>query len=321
MTAIDLQQFKPVNIGLALLVLFYQDKMTGAVSADTGFSTMEIRFQKMHGTLNDFVVFHDLKGEFSLTPQQVALLCNRRSGVGGDGVIAIRPSDKADFFMDYINSDGSLAEMCGNGIRCVAKYAFDNGLTQKTVIPIETRAGIKVVEVFQGSSGKVERAKVDMGKPVFQPELIPAAVKPDKVPVTDQPVYSADRQFTATLISMGNPHCVIILDEDVERLPRLYGPDIEINPLFPAKTNVEFVRVADRGSIIMRVWERGSGETFSCGTGACASAVAAIMKGLVQTPVRVELLGGTLEVAWGGPDSPALMTGPAQTAFSGVISI
>ncbi len=282
---------------------------------------MEIQFQKMHGTLNDFVVFQDLKGLTNLTPQQVEFLCNRRSGVGGDGVIVVRPSDKADFFMDYINSDGSLAEMCGNGIRCLAKFVFDNGLTQKTTIAVETRAGVKVVEVFQDRSGKVDRVKVDMGKPVFRPDLIPATVNSDKVPVTDEPVSSGDRRFRATLISMGNPHCVIILDEDVESLPRRYGPEIETDPMFPAKTNVEFVRVVDKHAIIMRVWERGSGETFSCGTGACASAVAAIIRGEVRTPVRVELLGGALEIAWDGFDSPALMTGPAETAFSGVISI
>ncbi len=282
---------------------------------------MKIPFQKMHGTLNDFVMFHDLDGRIGLSPSQVALICDRRAGVGADGVIVVRSSDKADFFMDYINADGSVAEMCGNGIRCLAKYVYDNGLTAKTLLPVETRAGVKTVELIPDSDGKIGQVRVDMGQPIFEPNRIPAKVDIDRVPVIDYSVEAEGRVFQGTLVSMGNPHCVIVVDEDPGLFPAKYGPSIEQNPMFPAKTNVEFIRVTDSSHLVMRVWERGSGETYSCGTGACAAVVAASLKGLASGSVMVELLGGNLEIDWKNDQNRVIMTGPAVLAFEGTITV
>jgi len=282
---------------------------------------MKIDFHKMHGTLNDFIVFHDLAGEVRLTREHVIRLCDRRAGVGGDGLIVIRPSDRADFFMDYINADGSYAEMCGNGIRCLAKYVYDNGLSDKTELPVETRAGVKILRIFPGTDGKAEKIRVDMGRPVFDPEKIPSTVKSARVPVIDYPVESEGRLFPATLVSMGNPHCVIFVEEDPAPLPCRYGPAIENHALFPARTNVEFIRVESPGILTMRVWERGSGETFSCGTGACAAAVAAHLKGFSGAQTRVRLLGGELGIEWSSNDTNVFMTGPATSVYVGSITL
>jgi diaminopimelate epimerase len=282
---------------------------------------MEIQFQKMHGTLNDFVLFHDAIGAVHLTPEQVAHICDRHAGVGADGVIVVRPSGVADFFMDYINSDGSLAEMCGNGIRCLAKYAYDNSLTDKTTLAVETRAGVKIVELFAGSDGMIEHVRVDMGAPIFDPDLIPARVRWNGTPVKDHVIEAHDRKLKATILSMGNPHCVIFLDEDPSPFPGRYGASLETHPLFPARVNVEFVQVLDRGRLKMRVWERGSGETYSCGTGACASAVAGSVRGVVDSRVVVELLGGDLDIQWEGDELPVLMTGAATLVYHGIIRL
>jgi len=275
----------------------------------------------MHGTLNDFVVFHDLNGDTDILPEQAALLCDRRAGIGADGVIVVRPSKKADFFMDYINADGSVAEMCGNGIRCLAKYVYDHGLTDKTVLPVETRSGVKTVDLMPGSDGKIHRVRVNMGLPIFDPNRIPADVSTSCTPVIDWPVEADGRTFTATLVSMGNPHCVIFVDEDPASLPVQYGSIIEKQPMFPAKTNVEFIRVVDSRRLVMRVWERGSGETFSCGTGACAAVVAASLKGFVHGSALVEVLGGDLEIEWKNQKDEVLMTGPVVLVFEGQITI
>lgn len=282
---------------------------------------MEITFFKMHGTLNDFVVFHDLDNKVTLDVAQVSRLCDRRAGVGADGVIVVRRSSSADFFMDYINADGSLAEMCGNGIRCLAKYAFDQGLTDKTTLPVETRAGIKILDLITGPDHTVSRVRVDMGKPVFEPEKIPAQVRDAQTPVLDLPLEVDGTTFQVNLVSMGNPHCVILTDGATDDLHTRFGPLIETHPLFPAKTNVEFIHVAQPGRVVMKVWERGSGETLSCGTGACASMVVATLKGLVKDTAVVELPGGELEIEWKGMGSHVVMTGPAVTVYSGTITI
>lgn len=282
---------------------------------------MLINFAKMHGAMNDFVVFHDLEEKVVLSGTQAALLCNRRLGVGADGVIVLRPSQVADFFMDYINSDGSLAEMCGNGIRCLAKYAHDTGLTSQRDLAIETRAGIKVVEMFSGSDGRVCQVKVNMGPPAFAPEEIPVQLDSIEVPIIDYRLEVHGRAFYASMVSMGNPHCVIVLDGEIDPLPSLYGPSLETCPVFPAKTNVEFLRIIDRNTILMRVWERGSGETFACGTGACAAAVVTRLKGLTDSPVRVQLLGGDLTIEWNGQNADVFMTGPASWVYDGTITI
>jgi len=282
---------------------------------------MYITFQKMHGTLNDFVVFHDLEDKIKLNADQAAWICDRRGGVGADGVIVVRPSRQADFFMDYINADGSLAEMCGNGIRCLAKYVYDNGLTTKTTLPVETRAGVKVVELVLGNEGKVGSVRVDMGAPIFDAARIPVAVSGDGSAMINHEVVSGSRTFEAAILSMGNPHCVIVVDEDPGPLPRSYGPAIETHPIFPAKTNVEFVRVLARDRILMRVWERGSGETFSCGTGACAAAVAAHLRGLTDARVTVELLGGDLTIDWNIDTRHVIMDGSSTKVFDGSLTI
>jgi diaminopimelate epimerase len=282
---------------------------------------MDIMFHKMHGTLNDFVVFHDLEGKVNLSTAQIAHVCHRQAGVGADGLIAVRPSDKADFFMDYYNSDGSAAEMCGNGTRCLAKYVYDNELTRKTELLVETRGGVKQLRLFLGHEGTVAQVQVDMGVPVFDPERIPVTVSDTAVPVLDYPLRVQGEEFRCSMVSMGNPHCVIFPEQDVEEMPRLFGPEIEHNSLFPARTNVEFIQVLDRKRIRMRVWERGSGETWSCGTGACAAAVVSRLKDLVDEDVRVELKGGALQVEWKGPGSSVLMTGPAVVSFVGSVTV
>lgn len=283
--------------------------------------SMNLSFQKMHGTQNDFVVFHDLTASVALSADQVARICNRRTGAGADGVIAVRSDDSADFFMDYINADGSLAEMCGNGIRCLGKYAYDNGLTTKTTLRVRTRAGIKTLELYPGSHGTIDRVRVDMGEPIFDPRLIPVNIDTGSVPIIDYPVEADGRSFAATMVSMGNPHCVIFVDEDPQTLPTRYGPALETHSLFPAKTNVEFIQVVDPKRIIMRVWERGSGETFACGTGACAAAVAARLKGLTESETVVELKGGDLLIQYKGLTSTVLMTGSVDLVYHGSINI
>lgn len=275
----------------------------------------------MHGTLNDFVVFHESVDGVQFTPAQVIHLCDRRGGIGADGVIIVRSSTKADFFMDYINADGSLAEMCGNGIRCLAKYVFDNGLTKKKTLPVETRAGVKIVDLIEDTDGTIGHVRVDMGRPIFDPDKIPALLGSVEKPVTNFALEVSGRSFSCSILSMGNPHCVILADDDMEKLVPIYGPLIEKHPVFPAKTNVEFIRVEGPNKLIMRVWERGSGETFSCGTGACAAAVAARIQGLVGTPMTVSLLGGDLEIEWKGGDSSVFMTGPAARVYDGTIDI
>jgi diaminopimelate epimerase len=281
---------------------------------------MRLEFQKLHGTLNDFVVLHDLENHISLSPHQVTHICDRHAGVGADGIIVVRKSSNADFFMDYVNADGSLAEMCGNGIRCLAKYVFDNGLTDKTILPVETRAGIKTVELMVGSDGLVDNVRVNMGNPIFEANRIPVSAKSEITPIIDHPISVLDRKFDATFVSMGNPHCVIFVDEDPRPVALKYGPIIEKNTLFPSGANVEFVRTIGPDRLLMRVWERGSGETLSCGTGACATFVAARLKNLVDDHAVIELLGGELFVSWKGENDPVLMTGSAVSVFSGTIT-
>ena len=282
---------------------------------------MIIDFHKMHGAKNDFVVFHDLEQKIRLSPEQVIKLCDRREGVGADGVIAVRNSDVADFFMDYINSDGTIAEMCGNGIRCLAKYVYDNKLTSKKSLKVETRAGVKTLDLIVDKNGKVDRVKVDMGAPIFDPQLIPADIKDRNAPILDFPVEVAHHKFYCNLVSMGNPHCVIFAEDNLDYLTRTYGPMLETHPVFPAKTNVEFCKVLGPNRLLMRVWERGSGETFSCGTGACATAVASALKGFTKGETTVELLGGPLSVSWKGNNNSVIMTGKSEIVYVGSINV
>jgi diaminopimelate epimerase len=275
-----------------------------------------MRFAKYHGTGNDFVMVEDLDDAIRLSSSLVAAACDRRRGVGADGVIRIAPADEADFFMDYYNADGEAAEMCGNGIRCLAKYVYDRGLTSSPEITVLTRAGVKRLAI-QSHDGVAASVTVDMGPPSFERKTIPMSGDP-AARFVSQPLDVGARTFTATALSMGNPHCVLFLDpsDDLSALAvgRL-GPMVEERPEFPNRTNVEFVKVND-GEIHVRVWERGSGETMACGTGACAALVACSLAGLTGREADVRFPGGLLKLAWRTNDH-VLLTGPAVCVFEG----
>ena len=278
-----------------------------------------MRFTKMHGCGNDYVYVNGF-AETVKNPGEVArFVSDRHFGIGSDGLILICPSDKADFEMAMYNADGSRAEMCGNGIRCVAKYVYDYGLTDKTRISVDTLAGIKYLELFV-EEGKVREVTVNMGAPILEAEQIP--VDFSNSPVISQPLDAAGKSYEVTCVSMGNPHCVIFMDEDVRELDLgKIGPDFENHARFPKRINTEFVNVIDETHLRMRVWERGSGETLACGTGTCATVVAAILNGLTKDEVSVELLGGSLRIRWDREQNLVYMTGPAEVVFDGEIEI
>lgn len=304
---------------------------------------MELRFDKMHGLGNDFAVFEDWDARIDLSPSQVAFLCDRRFGIGADGLIFIRRSsvEGCRAFMHYINADGTLAQMCGNGIRCMTKYLADHGYIDEDepFVDIETRSGVRRVSVSRDAQGRFVSAAVDMGAPVLEPALIPStcaanATAPDGTPyVRETPIETPWGEFLFTLVSMGNPHAVCFIadwtlvsdqafgDERRKCLETLdvgkLGPYLEHSPLFPEKANIEFVEPVDLG-LAMRVWERGCGETLACGTGACAVTVAAALTGRIQRETDVMLPGGTLHIAL-GDDGHVTMTGPADRVFSGTI--
>ena len=278
-----------------------------------------MKFTKMHGIGNDYV-YVNCFNETIKDPSAVSkYVSDRHFGVGSDGLILIKPSKVADFQMDMYNADGSQAEMCGNGIRCVAKYVYDYGLTDKTNISVETLAGIKHLDLTI-ENGKVALVKVNMGSPELVPEKIPVVAEGERA--IDVPLEVKGKTYQMNGVSMGNPHCVIFMEEDVRELDlESMGPDFENHKRFPKRINTEFVNVLDENTLRMRVWERGSGETLACGTGACATAVAAILNGLVQKEVTVKLLGGDLKIQWNGSDAPVYMTGPATTVFDGIITL
>ena len=273
-----------------------------------------INFTKMHGLGNDYVYMDAIHQNIENESSLAQFVSNRNFGIGSDGLILICKSDVADFKMRMFNSDGSEAEMCGNGIRCVGKFVFDKGLTNKTEVKIETLAGIKTLKL-NIKKGKVSTARVDMGEPILEPKEIPVISNEDIVKNLE--ISAENRNFRFTCVSMGNPHAITFVEDtknfDVEK----YGKVIEVDKNFPRKTNVEFIEVIDKNNIKMRVWERGAGETLACGTGACASTVACILNGLTDRKVNVELLGGTLEIEWNKEDNHVYMTGPAVTVFEG----
>lgn len=275
-----------------------------------------MRFAKYHGTGNDFVMLEDLEDRQTLSQDLVSTLCDRHMGVGADGVIRIAPSADADFFMDYWNADGNVAEMCGNGIRCLAKYVFDRGLTTKTDLTVETRAGVKELQLAI-SDGTVSQVGVDMGTPALVRSEIPMVGPPGDTFV-DEPMTAGDAKYRATAVSMGNPHLVLIGEADPSDVDlHVLGPALQRHADFPEQTNVEFVRIAD-GVIDVRVWERGSGETMACGTGACAALVAASTIGLVGRKGTVRFPGGELDVEWAADDH-VYLAGPAVFVFEGEI--
>lgn len=273
-----------------------------------------MKFTKMHGCGNDYVYVNCFE-ETVDNPGEVAIkVSDRHFGIGSDGLILIKPSDKADFFMEMYNSDGSQAEMCGNGIRCVAKYVYDYGLTDKTEISIDTLVGIKYLKL-EVTNNKVSSVTVNMGSPVLEPSKIPALFDGDKV--VNQSLMIENVEFKVTCVSMGNPHAVIFMKEIDSLKLNVLGPYFENNEKFPKRINTEFVQIIDRQHIKMRVWERGAGETLACGTGTCASVVACILNGYTDNKVEVELLGGKLFIEYDAEENKVYMTGPATVVFDG----
>ena len=276
------------------------------------------KFYKMQGIGNDYIYFDCMKEPLN-NPEELAVrLSDRHFGIGGDGIILLCPSDIADCRMRMFNLDGSEGKMCGNGIRCVGKLAHDLGYVKGDSVKIETLSGVKTLALNKGADGKVRSARVDMGAPVLRGESIPSTYSGETV--VNVPIEVDGNTFGATLVSMGNPHCVVFADPDTVGLEH-FGPLFERHPAFPERINTEFVRVIDKNRLKMRVWERGSGETLACGTGACASAVAAVLNGCCQknSEISVFLLGGELRITY--TDSTVYMEGPAELVFTGEIEI
>ena len=275
---------------------------------------MELKFTKMQGCGNDYVYISTFDQTVEDLSSVAKKLSDRHFGIGGDGVIFVCPSDVADGKMRMFNEDGSEGRMCGNGVRCVAKFLYDHGLARKETLTVETLSGIKTITLTM-ESGEVVGATVDMGKAETNPSSIPVLLEGEEI--INRPVTVGGREYRITCVSMGNPHCVLFTD-DVRSIPlEKIGPLFERNPLFPESVNTEFIRVIDRTHLEMRVWERGSGETLACGTGACASVVAAVKNGYCDknTPITVTLLGGDLRIMYG--DETVMMEGPARTVFEG----
>lgn len=277
-----------------------------------------MKFTKMQGCGNDYVY---VDGSRERIPQEekpvlVRCLSDRHFGIGGDGVIFINPSDEADFEMEMYNADGTRAEMCGNGIRCVGKFVYDKGLTDKTDITVISAGSVKYLTLIV-KEGKVQQVKVNMGAPELTASLVP--VVSENTQVIDELILVQGKDYKMTCVSMGNPHAVVFMD-DVEHLAiEEIGPCFENHERFPRRTNTEFVKVIDRKTVQMRVWERGTGETLACGTGACAVAVACVLNGLTEETVTVKLLGGELIIIWDREANLVYMTGPAVTVFEGEI--
>ncbi len=284
---------------------------------------MKFKFTKMQGCGNDYIYVNGFTGKI---PQEektelVRHISDRHFGIGGDGVIFINPSAEADFEMEMYNADGSRAEMCGNGIRCVAKYVYDKGLTDKTDISVISCGQIKYLQLFL-KEGRVDTVRVNMGAPELRPERIPVTVAEAGMPlekerIVNAPIIVQGKEYKMTCVSMGNPHAVIFL-EDVTNLEiEQIGPYFENHERFPKRINTEFVKVLDKKTVQMRVWERGTGETLACGTGCCATVVACILNGLTDEKVTVKLLGGEIEIEWDREANLVYMTGPAVTVFEG----
>ena len=277
-----------------------------------------MKFTKMHGCGNDYV-YVNLFEEKVNDPAAVSIkISDRHFGIGSDGLITIGPSDKADFRMRIYNADGSEAEMCGNGIRCVAKYVYDHKLTDKTEISIESGAGIKYLTLFV-ENGKVEQVRVDMGEPILTPAEIPVVADGDKV--IDAPIEVGGKTWNMTCVSMGNPHAVVFVDDTENFELEKYGPLFESHERFPKRTNTEFVQVISRTEANMRVWERGSAETWACGTGTCACVMACILNNKTEDKVLVHLRGGDLTIEYDRQTNHVFMTGPATEVFQGEINL
>lgn len=287
-----------------------------------------MKFTKMHGCGNDYVYINCFEERVNDPSELAKAVSDRHFGIGSDGLVLICPPDNSenDCKMRMFNADGSEAEMCGNASRCVGRYVYDRNIVRKNTIRLETLAGIKVIEVHTNDKGEAELLTVDMGEPILDPALVPvnaevsdSALKGKKA-VMDLKLTSEGREFEFVCVSMGNPHAVTFIDEKVSDFDvHHFGPSLEVDPVFPKKTNVEFVETIDDTHLSMRVWERGTGETWACGTGTCATVVAANLKGICpRVPVDVKLLGGTLTIHWDEKDDHVYMTGPASFVFDGV---
>lgn len=277
-----------------------------------------MKFTKMHGCGNDYIYIDGNTEKIAQVnkPELVRRLSDRHFGIGGDGVIFINPSREADFEMEMYNADGSRAEMCGNGIRCVAKYVFDKGLTDKTDISVASCGQVKYLQLFL-KEGKVESVRVNMGAPELRAGWIPVTMEDGSGCVIDEPVMVQGKEYKMTCVSMGNPHAVIFMDNVSDLKIEQIGPYFENHERFPKRINTEFAKVLDRKTVQMRVWERGTGETLACGTGCCATVVACILNGLTEETVTVKLLGGEILVTWDREANLVYMTGPARTVFEG----
>ncbi|MBR1816077.1 MAG: diaminopimelate epimerase [Lachnospiraceae bacterium] len=282
-----------------------------------------MKFTKMEGLGNDYVYVNCFEERVENPSELSIKISDRHFGIGSDGLILIKPSDIADFTMEMYNADGSQSEMCGNGIRCVGKYVYDYGLTDKEDITVETLAGIKYLKLFV-EDGKVSKVTVNMGAPILEPKKVPVNIS--MLPagldmVKDYPINVDGKVYNTTCVSMGNPHSVVFID-DTDTFPlEEIGPKFENHEFFPRKVNAEFLQIVDRNYAKMRVWERGSGETLACGTGTCASVVAAVLNGLTDDEVTVKLLGGELLIKWDRDENVVYMTGPAKVVFDGVIEV
>ena len=278
-----------------------------------------MKFTKMHGTGNDYIYVNGFEEKLENPSEAAVKLSDHRFGIGSDGLILILPSDVADCRMEMFNADGSIGKMCGNGIRCVAKYVYDRGLVKKDVLRVETRSGVKTLQL-RVEDGKVASVRVNMGQPELDPEKIPVLFSKDRM--VDEEVYTpSGNVWRVTCVSMGNPHAVIFVD-DVEglNLPAI-GPEMEKHAMFPERANIEFAQVTGPHEVQMRVWERGSGETLACGTGACACAVASVLTGKADRDVTVHLRGGDLHVFWDPDTDDVYMEGPAAFVFDGTVEI
>ena len=277
-----------------------------------------MEFTKMHGCGNDYVYVNGFTNKIENPNKLSEIVSNRNFGIGSDGLIVINPSDVADFKMSMYNADGSEGKMCGNGIRCVAKYVYDNKMTDKTTITVETLSGIKTL-VLNVEDEKVKTVRVNMGTPILKSKDVP--VVSDKEQVIDESIKVNDKEYRITCVSMGNPHAVTFIDDTDSLEIEKIGPLFENNEIFPDRVNTEFIQLVDRNNIKMRVWERGSGETLACGTGACASVVACVLNGLTENKVTVSLLGGDLFIEYNQEENVVYMTGPATISFTGNIEV
>lgn len=289
-----------------------------------------MNFIKMNGAGNDYV-YVDCTKETLINPSETAKkVSNRHFGIGSDGLILIEASDRADFFMNMYNADGSRGKMCGNGIRCVGKFVYDNGLTDRTDITVDTLSGVKRLKLHIGGDGKVDAVTVDMGTPILMPEQIPVDVsafqtkEQEGKPIIAGKLEVGGRIYEVTCVSMGNPHAVVYLDPNIDIKEfdiEAIGPLFETHPAFPERVNTEFVQVVDEHRLNMRVWERGSGETLACGTGACASLVASVLNKKCANEATLCLLGGDLHITWDRASDTVYMEGPAQTVYKGEIDL